>query len=778
MIHNQNTYGLLIALSLLWFSHISFAQSEAKVVWKVEKDAVVLKWFRKDLLSKNGVYIKRRDLKRDEVELLTPLPLVKPSNKFTSYGQDENGEVYKTYEFPPELIEELKSKYSEGDDINVEDIPELRAIQKLFEAYHEDPTLEYFVSLVETIDFDKVSEIDVDNTSTSPSATDNDTDLNGYYFLQIFMKSVQSEVFADYLGIMFRDETARKNREYIYEVWEKGDNSQKLIAITDTVSIKDEVVKYTPTGLEIEKEAVEKGSRFKANLVWDLNDKAFYAVNIYRREKGEKDFKKLNRIKFKKPKTVYGDIQSTDSVEVEEDIPIAIFEVLKEEGTWGYPDVFYTDTSTVTGKSYEYKIEGLDYFNEPTNASQIVEIAINDDKAPYGVQTFDAKNKEQIVTIQWIYDKERRAKDFAGFKIYRLRNDENRKVIHNSLLDVNLTEYTDSLKQYGFYQYAIATVDFSGNESFSRNVKVAYLDKIPPSKVVNLKVSRKVGVVNNQTTKKKDKGKHIGIVQLEWENPVENNDLIGFWVYRSLSKKAPFVLLNSNVQTQFFKDTLAYNIKNELSYRVIAVDSSFNKSETTDAQIQLLDIKPPSKPFIKKVVVNQEKNIEIHWLPVFDRDMKAYHLYRKTLANKAWDEQPYRIISKGNQSFVDSSAYHGNVYIYALKAIDETGNISPFSEEYQAKGRKSKEITKPSISRVRYNNKKKKLEVSWKAEDTELLLGYKVFIQKDNGGITPISGMLKEKSFKTEINLSIEKPYVKVKQILMDGTIYESELSN
>src|SRR5690606_19237776 len=102
-------------------------------------------------------------------------------------------------------------------------------------------------------------------------------------------------------------------------------------------------------------------------------------------------------------------------------------------------------------------------------------------------------------------------------------------------------------------------------------------------------------------------------------------------IYRTINKndKNKFNLLNAApIKVNSFTDKLPKNAKNKFLYFIVAVDSSYNKSEASEAvSVQMPDIIPPVKPLLKSLT-NIENSIIAEWIPNKDNDLMGYDLYR------------------------------------------------------------------------------------------------------------------------------------------------------
>jgi len=90
----------------------------------------------------------------------------------------------------------------------------------------------------------------------------------------------------------------------------------------------------------------------------------------------------------------------------------------------------------------------------------------------------------------------------------------------------------------------------------------------------------------------------------------------------------------------------------------------------------LADTFPPAAPTGLKSVAG-EKTINLIWDPSPESDLEGYIIFRGT---GAADLQPLTPQPIKETNFSDDKVTPGTRYVYAVKAVDKTGNASPFSE--------------------------------------------------------------------------------------------------
>jgi hypothetical protein len=167
-------------------------------------------------------------------------------------------------------------------------------------------------------------------------------------------------------------------------------------------------------------------------------------------------------------------------------------------------------------------------------------------------------------------------------------------------------------------------VDAAGNETYSNKVMAEIRDVIPPKAPQNFKTAASSGKI-----------------KLTWSGNSET-DLKGYHVQRSLkeSKSGDNSFININKKPiigNVWEEELPKNIRNKVVYRVVAVDTSLNRSKPSNTSLaQMPDVVGPRTPRIKTVVYNE--NIEITWVPSAEVDLAGYNVYQKSVKDSTdWE---------------------------------------------------------------------------------------------------------------------------------------------
>jgi fibronectin type 3 domain-containing protein len=322
-------------------------------------------------------------------------------------------------------------------------------------------------------------------------------------------------------------------------------------------------------------------------------------------------------------------------------------------------------------------------------------------------------------------------------------------------------EYKDKVERPGPYYYYVATVDQAGNEGKSRPTFAEVHDIVPPAKPTGL-------IAKSDT----------GRVYLTWQKNKET-DVVGYMIYRTSNKndKNNFVLLNANpVKEISYTDKLPMNARNKFLYKILAIDSSYNKSEYSEiVSIQMPDIIPPVKPLIKNIY-NVENNIVIEWIPNKDADLKGYNIYRSP-NSKDYSKLNLQVIPVSVESYKDGTASSGSTYYYYLTAIDSTGNESQPSGIQKGFNNFVSLKSKPDEIKFKYKEDKNELQITWKQEQSDDLLGCVIYRkEKESEELLPLTGKVKGNEYTDKDIKKGKTYYYEIRAYDKMGNIVKSEI--
>ena len=519
-------------------------------------------------------------------------------------------------------------------------------------------------------------------------------DLNGFMVLIIMIKSVEYPAFADYLGIQFLDKTAVKGQSYKYKVVTV---ENKTLGISTPISFNAYVPANAPDSAQI------TIKNYVPMLSWKPDENKFFGYAVYRTDNKGNVLKRISNQ------------------------PI----IVTKDKDGHYPKYNFVDDTMNIGDIYHYQIVGMDYFGRESKKSRKLTAIIKDVTPPLPPSTVKATIKGKHIQLFW---QTTNSQDLAGYNIYRsLKKDTGFQKINKTLVNKKNQIYNDTASDIGVLYYKIATVDTAGNEAFSYVEPAEIKDVFPPATPTKIIC-------------KADTGKII----IQWQ-PNTEPDLQGYLVYRTVNKNdaAKFLLLNKEpIKKNTYIDILPKEAKNKFFYKVVAIDTSSNRSNySLFAVTSMPDIIPPKKPVIKTATV-VDNHIRIEWFPDFNSDLAGYNIYRSakndtTNQNKKLNINP---IANDVNLFTDIFAKQGIEYVYSVEAFDTSGNHSDLSDSF------SMTIPKVNNNDFKFSNfkaspykNKKQVNLAWKIKRIDNIKGYIIY-RKEQGKtpLKPLTGLISQ----------------------------------
>ncbi len=462
----------------------------------------------------------------------------------------------------------------------------------------------------------------------------------------------------------------------------------------------------------------------------------YYGVEIYRKEIGEGEYEKITTIG---PRAIQP----------------------KSAKKYNENSIFFVDTNIVYETGYTYKFEAVDYFNQRSEMSAEVAAPMKDfvpPQMPFGLKLTPNSVIGKVNVVWEAIDEA----DLAGYNVYTGQNPDSSFIkVNAELISKESKSYDLAGMSVGGHYFSVSSVDIAGNEASSGLMFTEIKDVEPPSAPKNL--------VSEATS---------GEIKLSWRANSES-DLLGYYIQKSLNHKNPednrYINVNSTPikETQYI-ESLSKNIKNKFVYRVVAIDTNFNRSQPSiNSLAQMPDVTPPLTPVIKNVSL-EEGNIRINWLKNVDPDLKGYNLYKSGFNDSAAKEQVnIKLIPSATATYLDRRADKGDSYLYVIEAVDVTGNVSETSNTFKIEIPKAPVTDTIMVSKANYNNKKKQVTIQWDEIKTHEMKGYVVYVTDDSGILRPASGLSIYTEFKVkkELNAPLE---IEVRGYTKDGDIIRS----
>lgn len=522
----------------------------------------------------------------------------------------------------------------------------------------------------------------------------------------ILIKAIYEDELALNIGMAFNDETVVSGIEYTYKVCVSG--STDALGVSKPIKAGSYAKMVSPEDIKF------KRYKKRVDFSWKPDLYRYYGVFVYRKSGNETTFTKINQL------------------------PRAIQK--EQADKYSEKSVFYQDTNIVYKENYIYKLAAIDYFGQETKFSPEISVPAEDFIPPTAV--FDlvptASSVNGYVRLDYKLIDEI---DLVGVNIYETNNGDGEYIkINKEIVPKSQSTYTHLNAATGSHYYKVATVDLAGNENLSPPVYVEIKDVTPPSKPM--------GLVSESGE---------GFISLKW-NANSEGDLNGYYIQRSLKKESAINTSYVNVNVSPIKETnfteqLPKNVRNEFVYRIVAIDTNFNRSTPSENTLaKMPDVTSPLQPVIKNIQADTTR-AEVIWLANADVDLAGYNLYRRlygdTLSIKKinFNLIPYTVVS-----YIDREVKPGTSYEYLLEAIDQNNNASVKSPAFYSKTLEDKMEGSIRIDVKKINAKKATLNLEWTVETKEEVKGFVVYRQlNETMPFKPVTGLLTE----TSANISI-----------------------
>lgn len=517
------------------------------------------------------------------------------------------------------------------------------------------------------------------------------------------LKAVLNFDFASAIGNAYIDSTAIRGETYQYQVKKIKNGVETMVATSLSLKVENWKKAAEPQDIKFEKK--KEGVKF----TWLHQPELYLGVDIYRKADKDKTFKKLN------------------------DTPI--FPQLQDNGK--YPKYYFSDPTASNDTIYQYKFNSVDYFGQISISTPEIKVGKKDFEPPFPPDSIQLDVDTLSIKLKW---KAPTSPDLMGYHIYRSKKyDKGYEKVTSKIIPKSILKYTDIVPKVDEYFYQVASVDSSGNEGFSLPIMADVRDIVAPQTPKNLKAT-----LEN------------GMIVLTWL-PSPDLDLKGYFVYKAPAGGQDFMILNGKPFLEpKFSIKYSKNSKTKYVYKVLAMDSSFNRSKLSEpATLQLPDIMPPGQPFIKSVELKDDYPTII-WMKNVDNDLKNYSLVSMKYAKDTTKTILKNNISTNDTIFVDKTAEANEVYKYILYAIDSTGNSSLGSTPYIFKNVNLNTLLKVKKIETKYDKKNKSVQISWVLDVDKNYYGCVLFRAYENEDFTQYTGKMISDVLYTDKN--IKKP--------------------
>ena len=566
--------------------------------------------------------------------------------------------------------------------------------------------------------------------------------VKGIVRISMLIDAIQNNEYAKFLGILYEDKNVTAGVKYEYKV-EKITNSNG----EERVALSKPYLAGSKPGIDPPKKITPTKFEKKVEFKWDIEVERYYAVNVYfGNEKDLKDEKLITPT------------------------PLMVTKVKNEKGIMEWPSVFFQKDSLTKNKAYYFRFTAIDYFNQEGTRSEIFEIIPPDQTPPHSPENVSLDSKDLTFNLKW---KKVTSSDLIGYNVYRSTSDKKPfEKVNPTLLKPNDTTFVNTVSSPGSYYFYVSSVDSSLNEGKSAKLSKEAFDNIPPAKVKNLLA-------------KTEPGKVI----LNWEAN-EEADLLGYIVLstdnikrgKNHDKEPHFSPMNTKpIKNTEFVAIKPKDIKNEILYKVIAIDTNFNRSVPSEiARVKLPDVTPPTPPFIKEININESGFAQLEFLPNLSPDLKGFQVFR----SEKHDSSNYKkvnlvLVPPSATSFIDRTIIPDSMYHYYIVAIDSADNVSKPSVSFPFE----KPVLKDKLQALdqataKYNKKKNQIELTWTIKKDNAVIGFTVFRKTNLEEIfTPVSGLIKTNTFYDQkIFENIKSYQYEIREYSKHGTIEKSPI--
>ena len=545
----------------------------------------------------------------------------------------------------------------------------------------------------------------------------------------VLIKSIYSNEMAGYSGIMYHDKTAQKGTKYAYKIALVNGATEQELAQSKQIMCSEYIKPMPPENPTLNRKKKYITFNWKPELY------RYYGVEIYRKEIGEGEYEKITTIG---PRAIQP----------------------KSAKKYNENSIFFVDTNIVYETGYTYKFEAVDYFNQRSEMSAEVAAPMKDfvpPQMPFGLKLTPNSVIGKVNVVWEAIDEA----DLAGYNVYTSQNPDSSFIkVNAELISKESKSYDLAGMRVGGHYFSVSSVDIAGNEASSGLMFTEIKDIEPPSAPQNF-----LSVATS------------GEIKLSWRANSES-DLLGYYIQKSLNHKNPednrYINVNSSpIKETQYVESLSKNIKNKFVYRVVAIDTNFNRSKPSiNSLAQMPDVTPPLTPLIKNVYL-EDKNIRVDWLKNADTDLAGYNLFRSSLNDSILKEKVnIRLISKSFDTYLDRRTAQGKSYSYMIEAVDITGNISKISSPFKIVVPSAAITDSISITKANYNAKKKQITVQWDEMKNHEMKGYVVYL-KQGKAFKPVSGLIAytEYKMKREIFEPIE---IELRGYTAEGEVIKS----
>lgn len=354
------------------------------------------------------------------------------------------------------------------------------------------------------------------------------------------------------------------------------------------------------------------------------------------------------------------------------------------------PGTSWRDTGLTNGTAYQYALQAVDTHGNASAASSPAVSATPADTTPPAVPTgLAAVRGDGQVVLTWTAGAEA---DLDGYDLFR-----DRVRVQGAVLGAGATTFTDTgLTNDVTYTYALRARDRDGNTSASSaGVSATPTDLTPPA------VPARPSAVAGDT-----------VVSLSWA-PNSETDLASYQVLRDGTAIATVTKPTTTYDDRSVTNGTTY------AYTLKALDTHGNASAATTPAVSATphDLTPPAVP-TGLSATRGDGQVVLSWTAGSEPDLALYRVLRGGTV--------VATVTAPATSYTDTGLTNDTAYLYALSAVDGSGNGSPASSpEVSAT---PTDLTPPAApSGVTSTAGDGVVDVAWQANTEPDLASYRVY---------------------------------------------------
>jgi len=362
-------------------------------------------------------------------------------------------------------------------------------------------------------------------------------------------------------------------------------------------------------------------------------------------------------------------------------------------------------------------VKALDVTRRESGRSETLSFDVVDRTPPSIIRNVNARvTHDDNIRVTWPVSVD---PDVAGYNIYRSKNVTGEiELLNDELIDILATVYIDTtVVGRNSYFYRISAVDESGNESELSNSAMAIVERrTPPPAPLAVRA---------------EYDKQSRNIKINWEVDRVPDNLHTYIVLRRRiddgERRAYSQVTHDNIRTTNViddgqpGDVLIEGIT--IQYSVLALDKYGVLSDTVFTEVKIPNMTPPEPPRGFRAVNERGVRVLLNWNATMSLDADHYLVYRKRLDDEDFTE--LRHIPITQRRMRDEDIQTGETYVYAVSAVDTSGNESVLSETDTLIVRSSTAPRK--VRNVQARGIDEGIEIFWDKVTSLHTVGYKIY---------------------------------------------------